>query len=228
MNRETIGAWVEDSLARVRRHPFIVAAGEGRLTRDQAERWILCAGRESRSFPEILRRMLARATDPHVRETLSDNLADELGNGDPGEAHFVHYLHLLDAIGLPREKFDSYGERSGIGLALQLAYSISGMPRDGIALGYMLVNEAMTPITYSAAKVAIRRHHPALATSFFDVHIAVDEGHVARLYEVAARLPQSADDDLRYGVELGERGMAALLDEALGVLDFASVAHAHG
>ncbi|MEV6810503.1 hypothetical protein [Streptomyces sp. NPDC051129] len=58
----------------------------------------------------------ARKGGGHLRE----NLDDELGAGDPEHAHFLHYLHLLDDLGVPREEFDTYRERPGIKLALGL------------------------------------------------------------------------------------------------------------
>jgi CelD/BcsL family acetyltransferase involved in cellulose biosynthesis len=50
----------------------------------------------------------------------------------------------------------------------------------------------------------------------------VDEHHVRELYRAVATLDESAMDDLLFGVALGERGMAVLLDEALGVFDSVS------
>src|SRR5437867_2193704 len=116
---------VTESLERIRRHPFIIGANAQKLTKQQAERWIKCAGRESHSFPSILQNMVARCSNEKVREILEENLSDEFGNGDPTEAHFKHYLHLLDNLGIPRELFYSYEERAGIKLALSLSYNMS-------------------------------------------------------------------------------------------------------
>ena len=115
---------VNGSLDRIRQHPFIVEANAQRLTREQAERWIMCAGRESRSFPHILENMKARCSNEKLRKILLSNLNDEYGNGDPEDAHFKHYLHLLDKLNLPREGFYQYKERAGIKLALSLAYNV--------------------------------------------------------------------------------------------------------
>src|SRR5712692_1457517 len=90
---------VAESLERIRQHPFILEANAQKLSKGQAERWIKCAGRESRSFPSILQNMVARCSNETVREILEENLNDEHGNGNPEEAHFKHYLHLLDNLG---------------------------------------------------------------------------------------------------------------------------------
>lgn len=210
----------DESLNRIRQHPFIVQAHAKMLTKPQSERWILCAGRESYSFPKILENMVERSTNPRVTEILRENLNDEYGNGNPEHAHFKHYLHLLDNLGIAQAAFDNYRERAGIRLALSLAYNISTQPSEGVAIGYMLVNEGMTPITYEAARSTLTHYCPTLRTTFFDLHIEVDEHHVEELYKAVEALPESSLEDLLFGISIGERGMAVLLDEALGMFDY--------
>jgi len=154
-----------------------------------------------------------------VRRILQENLDDELGSGNPAHAHFLHYLHLLDDLGVERERFDRYQERPGIKLALSLAFNVARSANLGRSIGYMLVNEAMTPITYTAAKQGLTTYHPELGTSFFDLHIEVDEHHVAALYEAVDSLTESDREELQFGISLGRRGMEILLDEAYGVFD---------
>lgn len=207
------------SLLRIEDHPFIKRAHMGLLTEEEALRWVKCAGRESRTFPKILEQMLGHCQHPEIREILQSNLDDEYGNGNPEHAHYMHYLHLLDKLGVGRENFESYPEKAGIRLAVDLALSISASPNLPRALGYMLVNEGMTPITYSAVRAALLPYFPSLKTTFFDMHISVDEQHVADLYRAVDELPPSALDDVLFGVKVGERGMAVLLDEVVGLFD---------
>jgi pyrroloquinoline quinone (PQQ) biosynthesis protein C len=219
MNIKLVRTATEESLDRIRAHRFIRQAHARELSKSQVLRWILCAGRESRSFPEILENMVKRVDDPLVLEILRENLDDEYGNGDSDEAHFQHYLHLLHDVGLTDDNIESYQERAGIRLALDLAYNVSSQPVPEIAIGYMLVNEGMTPITYDAVDVAIHRHFPKLNTKFFRLHVEVDEHHVNELYRAIGALEDASVDDILFGVSLGERGMGVLLDEALGVFD---------
>jgi pyrroloquinoline quinone (PQQ) biosynthesis protein C len=207
------------SLERICQHPFIVAAHAGNLSLSQAARWIKCAGRESRSFPTILENIIEFISNPAVEEILARNLADENGNGDPEHAHFRHYLHLLDDLGIPRTEFYNYKEGAGIRYALSVAYNISKSKNPAMAVGYMLVNEGMTPITYEAARSALIPFYPNLNKLFFDKHIEVDVHHVAELYEAINYFGERERDDLTFGILIGERGMAALLDEAYGVVD---------
>lgn len=218
---KTVSKAYEASLARIRAHPFILGANDGLLSRDQSVRWIFCAGRESRSFPCILEQMICKCTDERVKKILQSNLDDEFGNGDPEHAHFKHYLDLLNRLAIPESEFEGYDEKAGIGLALALAYNIASAGRMPVALGYMLVNEGMTPITYMAAKQALTRHFPGLKTTFFDLHISIDELHVGELIRALGTMRSDDLDDVLFGIELGERGMAALLDEAFGMFDHA-------
>jgi pyrroloquinoline quinone (PQQ) biosynthesis protein C len=209
----------EASLSRIKQHPFIRKAHEKSLTKNQSERWILCAGRESRTFPGILENMVNQSSNPGVKAILQENLDDEYGNGNPDHAHFKHYLHLLEKLGIPYSVFESYHEKAGISLAISLAKNISQQPDEALAIGYMLVNEGMTPITYEAARSTLTAHHPRLNTTFFDLHIEVDAEHVAELYNAVTFLPDSDMEALLFGISIGERGMAVLLDEALGIYD---------
>lgn len=218
--REEVEAITNACLDRIRQHPFIVDAGTRGLSREQAERWIKCAGRESRSFPHILTNMLETDLGPIAKEVLEENLSDEYGAGNPEHAHFKHYLDLLDDLSIPRASFFGYEEGPGIRLALSIAYNVSKSRNLGVALGYMVVNEGMTPITYGAAHAALSRYHSRMKNTFFDIHVAIDMHHVAQLYRGVEELPDSAFDDIRFGVLLGERGMAALLDEAYGLFDY--------
>lgn len=210
------------ALDRIRQHPFIVAAHAGALTADQGKRWVFCAGRESKSFPRIIEQMIPKCTIASVQEILRENLNDEHGNGNPEHAHFRHYLHLLGQMGIDRSEFESYREGPGITLALELAYNIAHQPSQGVALGYMLVNEGMTPITYEAARSILVPSFPGLPTTFFDLHIEVDEHHVNELYKALEALPCEELSDVLFGISVGERGMAVLLDEALGLFDYAA------
>lgn len=212
-------AAVAEGLERIRNHPFITSANSRLLSREQALRWIKCAGRESRSFPQIIERMIKRTSNERIRKILQENLNDEYGNGNPEEAHFNHYLQLLDSLGIPRDNFYNYPEKAGIQLALSLAYNVASQPNNAIALGYTLVNEEMTQITYSAIKNGLSPHYPALKTRFFDLHVDVDAEHVEGLFEAVDELDSNQKEAVLFGIAIGERGMAVLLDEALGIFE---------
>jgi pyrroloquinoline quinone (PQQ) biosynthesis protein C len=217
-----IGPYNDAALNRIRNHRFIQAAHRGDLTEGQVCRWIFLAGRESKSFPQILENMLVHTTDERVRQILSENLDDEYGNGNPEHAHFKHYLHLLDKMGLGKAPFDEYEELAGIRLALDLAHWVSKQPDLPVAIGYMLVNEGMTSITYGAVDVALHKYHPNLVTDFFRLHVEVDAHHLEQLMSAADCLGPSALDAILSGIDLGERGMAVLLDEAYGAFRLAA------
>jgi pyrroloquinoline quinone (PQQ) biosynthesis protein C len=208
---------VEGGLSRIKSHPFLVAASAGGLPKEAAERWVFCAGRESRSFPGLLSGLIRRASSTQMVSVLQQNLNDELGNGNSDEAHFRHYLQLLDELKIPRSEFDSYSEGPGITLALALADTIATAASEPVALGYMVLNEAVTPLAYRAAQQALEAHFEKLSSRFFDLHVAVDAEHVRALETLITEAKGYRDEDLCYGVSLGERGMQSLLDEAYGL-----------
>ena len=214
--QDAITAEIDAGLHRIQRHPFLQQARDGLLPKEGALRWIFCAGRESRSFPSILRALIARSSEACIINALSENLADENGRGNPEDAHFQHYLRLLDEIGVSRQSFESYSEKSGIHLALAIANSVATHANDGVSVGYMLINEAITPLTYRAAQRAIERFYPRLQTRFFDLHVEVDAEHVEQLRSLLGVATTLRQDNVSYGVSLGERGMLSLLDEAYG------------
>ena len=84
----------------------------------------------------------------------------------------------------------------------------------------MLVNEGMTPITYGAAYHALGKYYPDMETRFFQLHVEIDAKHVEDLYAAVDELETTQAESLLFGISIGERGMAVLLDEAYGVYDF--------
>ena len=155
-------------------------------------------------------------------QILRENLDDEYGNGNPDEAHFQHYLHLLHDVGLRTRSSSPMRSGPVSGSHWTSPTTSPPQPVPEIAIGYMLVNEGMTPITYDAVDVAIHRHFPKLDTKFFQLHVEVDEHHVHELYRAIGALDNDRLDDILFGIALGERGMGVLLDEALGVFDSVS------
>lgn len=210
---------VQLSLQRIGQHPFVLEASQRSLRREAALRWIFCAGRESRTFPRLLERLLRTARSERLASVLRANLNDELGNGNPDDAHFMHYLALLRDLEVAREEFERYQEKSGIRLALELAETVAECGNEPLSLGYILVNEAITPVTYRAAQQALEPYFPGLNTRFFDLHVEVDAAHVQDLQSAIDTHDESSRLQFLFGISLGERGMLSLLDEAYGVFD---------
>lgn len=211
--------WIDDALDRITRHPLLVQLQAGRAGFPRVARWVYCAGRESRAFPGMLEGMLTWSTDPVLTHVLRANLDDELGNGNPSEAHFQHYQHLLPELGLSVDQFNAYVEGPGITTALRAADYVATCRNEPLALGYMLINEAMTPAIYGAVESGLLSDGIQVRSTFFRLHVASDEQHVAMLLQACAG-PFSRDaESVRDGLLLGERCMAVLLDEANGVFD---------
>lgn len=210
---------INKHLNKFKDHPFIQKANNNELAKEQLINWLMCAGRESRTFPEIIKNMIEWTNNQVIKDILIENLNDEYGNGNPNEAHFMHYIQLLEQIELSQNDFLNYDEKAGVKFAVSLAYNISMSKDIGLVLGYMLINEALTPIVYSAIQEAMKKYYPELETNFFDLHIKVDEQHVKELYKAISVLDDNSIESLKFGIELGQRGMLIILDESLGIFN---------
>jgi Iron-containing redox enzyme len=208
---------VEESLDVISSHRFVRDARARRLSDEQCQRWIMCAGRESRSFPDILQNIIDGVDAEPLRRVLTDKLDDELGSGRPENARAHRYLHLLRDIGLTEAKICSYDAKAGTRFALDLAYNVSVQRDLAVAIGYVLVNEAVAPIIDGAMELAIRHCYPDLTTGFFETDVGVGLARVDQLSEAVGRLDDGDQDGVLFGINVGERARAALLDEALGL-----------
>ena len=221
MNNQDLTTHIDAFLEALRKHPFIRGAMSGQLTRDQSVRWVMCAGRESRSFPTILTKLLQWTADPRIREILQENLDDELGNGNHDDAHFVHYLSLLDSLGIDRGRFDDYAESAGIQFALSLAFNLADSQRAAWAIGYMLLNEAMTPVTYDGPHAT---HSQNTSQAYKRTSLTCTSALMPSMSKPSTRpcgfFPTTLQRICSLDSRLAKRGMEVLLDEAYGVLDF--------
>jgi pyrroloquinoline quinone (PQQ) biosynthesis protein C len=210
----------EAALARLRSHPFIRIAHAKALTRDKAHRMLEAMSCDSRAFLVQLRAGVNRLRDLPQYEALlpimKRNLDDEEGNDNPEEAHWRHYVHLALQLGYTEEALLGYEGNIGVKYAVQLAHSVP-FREVPCWVGYMLLNEGATPVTYGAEEVALRVYYPELKTKFFTMHVEVDEHHVAELYEAVRLLPDSAYYEVLQDIAMGELGMVAILDEAFGL-----------
>jgi hypothetical protein len=99
-------------------HRFVVDGYKKRLNWDKIKRWIFCAGKESRTFPSLLEEAAKVARNEDLRNVLLMNLNDELGDGDSLEAHFKHYLQLLDKLGIDRDNLIRINRRQAFNVHL--------------------------------------------------------------------------------------------------------------
>lgn len=210
--RDTILQLVRDSTKRLSQHALVVRAAEGRLTKSEVVSWIFCAGAESRTFPTIVQSALASATDG-LRDVLARNLRDELGEGDPVGSHFEHYLHLLDEIGVPRERFTAFQPAAELQEALTIAERMCAGPPARL-YGYLLVNEAATSPIYGAIEASTIARFPGQRSEFFRLHVEGDAVHVEDLAAVMDSFSCDEQPLVEDGVRTGERGLCLVLDEA--------------
>jgi pyrroloquinoline quinone (PQQ) biosynthesis protein C len=205
---------VDEAVVTVIGHPLVTQGRSGQLEWERIKNWIFCAGRESRQFPEVIRAAIDHATNGDFRAALRRNLNDELGNGDPNEAHFQHYLRLLQTLNIHRSEFDAYAEGHGLRRALEIAAEVINAGDEALMLGYLLVNEELTGPIYGAIEQSLMRRRPGVHTQFFQIHVDGDREHVHALLVAGDQLQTNRSDRVLEGIRLGAEGMRNLLDEA--------------
>ena len=117
----------------------MVKANARALSKNRLERWIKCAGRESRLFPNILENMAALCLNERIKQVLVDNLDDERGNGDLGVRIPSSICSCLMNLAFTA-KISTTMRSGGSRFACELAQNISLQSNLAIAMGYMLIN----------------------------------------------------------------------------------------
>ncbi len=142
-------------------------------------------------FPRWLAGLVARVEDDRVRSVLAKQLDDELGHGDPTQAHRLLFQRMLHDL----EPFAAAGDREalfapGRRLAVELARNYLEKP-ELEAIGGTLVAEVYGKQVDQALGAVLRRQHdvdPSKLT-WLVLHETLEEDHAAESGELAAMLP---------------------------------------
>jgi pyrroloquinoline quinone (PQQ) biosynthesis protein C len=213
----TIGRFkqhVDEAVATVINHPLVTQGRTGQLEWGKIKNWIFCAGRESKQFPEVVQAAIDNATNEDFSAALRRNLNDELGKGDPNEAHFQHYLQLLRTLNISRSEFDGYPEGDGLKRALEIAAEVINARDEALMLGYLLVNEELTGPIYGAIEQSLTRRRPEVHTKFFQIHVEGERDHVRALLVAGDQLQANRSERVLEGIRQGAEDMRSLLNEA--------------
>ncbi|MEB1634639.1 pyrroloquinoline-quinone synthase PqqC [Xanthomonas campestris] len=87
-------------------HPFHALLHHGKLDRGQVQAWALNRFEYQRCIPLKDAAILARMEDPALRRIWRQRILDHDGNS-PSDGGIARWLHLTDALGLPRELVES-------------------------------------------------------------------------------------------------------------------------
>lgn len=143
-------------------------------------------------FPRWLAALVARVDDDRVRSILAKQLDDELGHGDPAQAHRVLFQRMLADL----EPFAAQGDRTallapGRRLAPGLAHCYLEKP-ELEAIGGTLIAEVYGKQVDQAIGSLLRRQRdidPASLT-WLVLHETLEESHVDESLELAEMMPR--------------------------------------
>lgn len=156
-----------------------------------ANNWVAVGDR----FPRWLSGLVARVDDDRVRSILAKQLDDELGHGDPAQAHRVLFQRMLADL----EPHAPPGDRSallapGRRFAQGLAHSYLEKPQLE-ALGGTLIAEVYGKQVDQAVGALLRRQRDVDPESltWLVLHETLEEAHVDESLQLAELLPRDPE-----------------------------------
>lgn len=179
------------------RHPFVERCRAGQLTLAQvrvlgAQMYKFC-----REFPRFLATALAACQHEEQYMVIGENLWDELGKGDPQQAHAALFRRFTKALGLDDAQLSvipAQPETAALVdtyMDLTRRYGVLGILG---ALCY--ASEGIVGDLYSQIQRGLLRALPfnKEALVFFEVHVHVDDGHADRLESILLPMLRTQHD----------------------------------
>jgi pyrroloquinoline-quinone synthase len=179
------------------RHPFVECCRAGQLTLAQvrvlgAQMYKFC-----REFPRFLATALAACQHEEQYMVIGENLWDELGKGDPQQAHAALFRRFTKALGLDDAQLSvipAQPETTALVdtyMDLTRRYGVLGILG---ALCY--ASEGIVGALYSQIQRGLLRALPfnKEALVFFEVHVHVDDGHADRLESILLPMLRTQHD----------------------------------
>ena len=159
-------------------HPFYQAWNKGMLTKDQLATYARIYYAHVEAFPGYLEAAIGHASDPQVRATLADNLADELGNPAP---HPALWLDFAEGVGANRTDVANAQPHPA---ATAMVSTFSDLATESLATGVaaLYAYESQQPDVSRTKADGLRAFYgvkDAKTLEYFAVHEAADVEHRA-------------------------------------------------
>jgi pyrroloquinoline-quinone synthase len=168
-------------------HDFLKRCREGQLAQPEIRVLAIQMYKFCQSFNRILIRILDHCPDEAVRVTVSENLFEELGEGDSEQTHPALFRRFTRALGIADdileatppepetaamiETYLNMVDRYGYLAALSsICYASEGIVRDL----YSQLQQGILGITVL----------PQASLKYFELHIHVDDGHAEKLARI--------------------------------------------
>jgi pyrroloquinoline-quinone synthase len=168
-------------------HNFLKRCRYGQLTRPEIEVLAIQMYKFCQSFNRILIHILAHCPDEAVRVTVSENLFEELGEGDPEQTHPVLFRRFTRALDISDELLEATPPEPETTAMIETYFNM--VERYGYLAALSSIcyaSEGIVHDLYSQLQQGILGMVvlPQASLRYFELHIHVDDGHAEKLARV--------------------------------------------
>ncbi len=188
------------------KHPFYIAWTEGRLSREALALYAEQYYRHVKAFPEYLRRLADRA-EGELRETVADNLQEEL---HPAGPHPQLWRDFAASLGVEGTALDSAQTLPGVEALIKTYNDLAEKGSFAEAVAALYAYEAQVPEVAAQKTDGLRRFYGITEPSalrYFSVHEEADVRHRAAWREWLAK---QTTDNSEAVVAAAERALKVL------------------
>ncbi|HVL64789.1 MAG TPA: iron-containing redox enzyme family protein [Actinomycetota bacterium] len=185
-------------------HPFYVAWAEGTLTKDDLEHYAGQYWRQVEAFPGYLGSLSERLPAGSARDTVAENLADEIDDDHPGL-----WLRFAEAVGVSERDVRASQVEPETRSCVQAFRDAAENRSLPYALGMLYGYEAQTPAVAETKVKGLRDRYgiDGAALDYFVLHGELDVEHAAGLARAIEEV--AGDEEARADAEAGARAGAA-------------------
>lgn len=188
----------------VRRHPLARLIARGDVPAATEKAFALYMFTDAWMWPSMLIAMRDHAGNAKLKRAISDNLDDEAG--ERGHSHIHLSARFLKSLGIAPALTDMP--------ELNRTVAIAGELSEAQTAGWLAAAEMLTLPLYELALACFGKK-TGVDTRYLDVHMVVDEDHIAWLWAAVESLVEEGADaaGILEGVGLGARATLKSLDQ---------------
>lgn len=169
---------------RLWQHPFVERCRAGHLSHAEIQVLAVQMYKFSREFPGFLAGALVHCEDEAARIVIAENLWEELGEGDPAKTHAELFRRFTRALGIDDGTLEAAPMLPGTQHLVDTYRALSRQadPRE-ILSALCYASEGIVAALYTLIQGGLLNdgRFSREALCFFEVHVAVDDGHADKL-----------------------------------------------
>ncbi|MDO8494733.1 MAG: iron-containing redox enzyme family protein [Deltaproteobacteria bacterium] len=202
--KKTVTIKTKGIIKKIESSDFLIRCAKKKITKKEIMNWMLQDYLISQNFVRMISRIIVRCEHMPLFATLTENLFEELGEGNLSKAHYYLKYELLKSCGV--SDFDVQKNKPSIATEYHLheGFRVCTDLSLATAIGFLWGNEELVPYEYERLKTGTLCHFPNANTAFFEVNIDSDEQHAENIITHARYLltNNQALNDFKNGVEV--------------------------